>query len=201
MDNTSGQGKAAVVPPEIKGWNWGAFLLNWVWGIGNETYISFLVVIPYFGLIFLFVLGAKGSEWAWRNKKWESVEQFRRVQRKWSLWGLALVAIGLMGALGALVGFHNDPVPKMALERLELNRQVQEELGSPMKAGFASGQTSLKGNEGQANLLIPVVDSRGKGTAYVVATRQNGVWRIDKLVFYLDGSNQEIEVVPQAEVR
>jgi hypothetical protein len=28
--NTSGQGPNAVVPPEIKRWNWGAFLLNWV---------------------------------------------------------------------------------------------------------------------------------------------------------------------------
>jgi len=30
MDNTSGQGKASVVPPEIKKWNWGAFLLSWL---------------------------------------------------------------------------------------------------------------------------------------------------------------------------
>jgi len=25
------------VPAEIDRWNWGAFLLNWVWGIGNNT--------------------------------------------------------------------------------------------------------------------------------------------------------------------
>ena len=30
MDNTSGQGKASVVPPEIKKWNLGAFLLSWL---------------------------------------------------------------------------------------------------------------------------------------------------------------------------
>jgi len=27
----------AEVPDEIDRWNWGAFLLNWIWGIGNNT--------------------------------------------------------------------------------------------------------------------------------------------------------------------
>lgn len=42
MENTSGQGVAAVVPPELDRWNWGAFLLNWIWGIGNNTFIALL---------------------------------------------------------------------------------------------------------------------------------------------------------------
>jgi hypothetical protein len=42
MDNTSGQGERAHVPAEIDRWNWGAFLLNWIWGIGNDTYIALL---------------------------------------------------------------------------------------------------------------------------------------------------------------
>jgi hypothetical protein len=45
-DNTSGQGERAFVPPEIRRWNWGAFLLNWIWGIGNHTYIELLTMIP-----------------------------------------------------------------------------------------------------------------------------------------------------------
>ena len=47
----------------------------------------------------IFVLGAKGREWAWKNKKWDSVEHFNRVQRKWSLWGIWLVVIGFVLAL------------------------------------------------------------------------------------------------------
>ena len=35
MENTSGQGKASVLPAELKGWNWGAFFLHVIWGIGN----------------------------------------------------------------------------------------------------------------------------------------------------------------------
>ena len=88
--NTSGQGKTAAIPPEIKGWNWGAFLLNWIWGIGNETYIAFLCFIPFVSFVMIFVLGAKGNAWAWRNKRWDSVEQFKRVQKKWTIAGLII---------------------------------------------------------------------------------------------------------------
>ena len=33
--NTSGYGSLASMPPEIRHWNWGAFFLTWIWGIGN----------------------------------------------------------------------------------------------------------------------------------------------------------------------
>lgn len=96
--NTSGQKEHAIVPHEIQKWNWGAFFLNWIWGIGNQVWIAFLSFLPVVGWIMPFVLGAKGSEWAWRNKEWESVEHFQRVQRKWAKWGFILfcVWIGFM---------------------------------------------------------------------------------------------------------
>lgn len=75
-NNTSGLGKAAQVPIEIKKWNWGAFFANWIWGIGNRTYSALLTLIPLVGWIFAFVLGVKGSEWAWQNKRWKSVDHF-----------------------------------------------------------------------------------------------------------------------------
>jgi membrane protein YqaA with SNARE-associated domain len=50
----------------------------------------------------VFVLGFKGREWAWRNKKWESVEHFQRVQRKWSLWSLLFVGVALLGVIAAI---------------------------------------------------------------------------------------------------
>jgi hypothetical protein len=89
-DNTSGQGERAFVPPEIRRWNWGAFLLNWIWGIGNDTYIALLTMIPLVDIVMPFVLGAKGSEWAWRNKRWRDVAHFKRVQRNWAIAGVAV---------------------------------------------------------------------------------------------------------------
>jgi hypothetical protein len=72
------------IPPELDRWNWGAFLLNWIWGVGNNTYIALLTFVPFVGIVMPFVLGAKGSRWAWRNGRWDNVEHFKRVQRLWA---------------------------------------------------------------------------------------------------------------------
>ena len=40
-----------AIPAEIRRWNWGAFLFNWIWGIGDQTYIALLALIPGFGFI------------------------------------------------------------------------------------------------------------------------------------------------------
>ena len=94
--NTSGMGKDAVIPPGVAGWSWGAFLLNWIWAVGNRTWIGLLCWVPYLGFVMSFVLGFKGREWAWRNKRWESIEEFQRVQRLWSIWG-TIIMVGLFG--------------------------------------------------------------------------------------------------------
>lgn len=86
--NTSGQGSGSPVPPEIQGWNWGAFLLSWIWGLGNSVMIALLALIIPFWSIYL---GIKGNELAWQNKRWDSVEHFKQVQSKWTRWGLIVV--------------------------------------------------------------------------------------------------------------
>jgi hypothetical protein len=109
--NTSGQGQGAAVPAEIQGLNWGAFLLNWIWGIFNGTMLALLCLIPFLNLIMAIVLLVKGNEWAWQNKRWDSVEHFKSVQRKWAIWGVGLLVAGILlscvfivlaGVLGSL---------------------------------------------------------------------------------------------------
>ena len=99
MENTSGQGETADVPQEIIRWNWGAFFLSWIWGIRNKTYIAFLSVIPVVGFVMMIVLGMRGNEWAWQNKRWESVEQFQHEQKIWSTLGIRLAKIILFLAI------------------------------------------------------------------------------------------------------
>jgi hypothetical protein len=103
MENTSGQGKQAILPEEIKGWNWGAFIFNWLWGLFNGTYIALLSLIPYVGIIMMIILGVKGNEWAWRYKRWDNVEHFKRVQKKWTITGMILIGIAILGIIVALV--------------------------------------------------------------------------------------------------
>jgi hypothetical protein len=52
-------------------------------------------------LIMPFVLGAKGSGWAWRNGRWDSLEHFKRVRRLWAIWG-AVIWIGALALFGGL---------------------------------------------------------------------------------------------------
>lgn len=102
-ENTSGQGSSAVIPQEIRGWNWGAFLLNWIWGVSNSVWIALLALIPYVGFVMSIVLGVKGNKWAWQRKKWDSVEHFKRTQRTWAKWGLVLGIIMLIAIFVAVV--------------------------------------------------------------------------------------------------
>ena len=88
--NTSGQGEQSVIPQEIKGWSWGGFLLTWIWGIGNKTWVGLIALIPAANLVMSIVLGIYGREWAWKNKKWDSVETFKNTQKSWTVWGLIL---------------------------------------------------------------------------------------------------------------
>ncbi len=90
------------IPDEVRGWSWGAFLLNWIWAIGNKTWIGLLAFVPYLGFIMAIVLGFKGREWAWKNNDWESVEHFNEVQKRWSFW--AVLIIGTLFTIGVLAG-------------------------------------------------------------------------------------------------
>jgi len=101
-ENTSGMGKGHPIPEGVKGWSWGAFLLNWIWAIGNKTYIGLLCFVPYVGSVVAIWLGVKGRELAWQNKRWESLEHFNQVQRRWSMW--AGILIGGMIVLGLFAG-------------------------------------------------------------------------------------------------
>lgn len=75
------------VPQEVKGWNWGAFWLTWIWGIKFNVTASFLALVPVVNYIMPFVLGLEGNKMAWKKKKWDSVEQFKAEQRRWSIYG------------------------------------------------------------------------------------------------------------------
>jgi len=81
-ENNSGYGQMAILPFHLRALNWGAFLNPFWWSIFNRTYIGLLVLA--IGPIFSFVLLFKGNEWAWQNRRFESEEEFTRIQRSWA---------------------------------------------------------------------------------------------------------------------
>ncbi len=99
----SGLGATSQLPPELRGWNWGAFLLTWIWGIGNNVWIALIALaglIPYVGwvirIVMAIVLGVHGNEWAWQKKRWDSIEHFRKTQRTWIKWGVGMLVLQLL---------------------------------------------------------------------------------------------------------
>lgn len=91
-------------PSEIKGWNWGAFSYSWIWGIGNKSYLPLLNLIPIFNIVWIFITGFKGNEWAWQKGDYKDVEKFQKVQSTWNRAGivafiLRIVLIGLYAFL------------------------------------------------------------------------------------------------------
>jgi hypothetical protein len=179
------------VPPEIRGWNWGAFLLNWIWGAANGVYIAFLMFVPLVNVVMIFVLGAKGSEWAWRKERWRDVAHFRRVQRLWAIWGFV--------AWGAVIVFYGGAVllfvllfPKMepyvmAVARLTQSPVAISELGAPIAPGFPWGNIKTTGDRGEAALSFSATGSKGHGTVYVDALKSGGKWRLTRLDLAVDG--------------
>lgn len=88
--------------------NWGAFLLGWIWCFGNGKaglgilllILGFLGRTPYIGLLFAIpiiiigiILGVKGNKIAWNNKKWNSVADFEKALKTWNLVGILFTII------------------------------------------------------------------------------------------------------------
>jgi len=83
----------AALESELNKWNWGAFLLTWIWGVGHGVFRSFLTLVPIYGIYEWILLGRKGNRWAWETRSWDSIESFRNTQRKWAMWGIIVDAI------------------------------------------------------------------------------------------------------------
>lgn len=98
--NDSGRGSLSTLPAELRGFNWGALLLAPIWSIFNSTWLGLLSLAPYVGLLMCIVLGFKGNEWAWQNRRWDSIEQFYKDQQDWGF--RALVVYCILLALGVL---------------------------------------------------------------------------------------------------
>lgn len=88
--NNSGCGLflSTPVPEEIKGWNWGAFLLTPLWLVNNRVWIGCFALVPIVGFWMAIALGIKGNEWAWKSRKWESVDLFISHQKRWAIAGI-----------------------------------------------------------------------------------------------------------------
>jgi serine/threonine protein kinase len=109
--NNSGCGinnRDEQVPEEILGWNWGAFLLPWFWLWTNNVWYGLFCFTPQIGWVMTIFMGIKGNEWAWKSRRWRSIEHFKAHQRGWAIAGILIGAplsiILWVGAFWAMKG-------------------------------------------------------------------------------------------------
>lgn len=184
--NTSGQGQEAVLPDELKGLNWGACFLNFIWGLYHRSYLSLLVLIPVVNVVMLFVLLFKGNQWAWANKTWDDVDHFRRVQRQWARAALILVVFGLTAGSGGfywlMTTVHKSSPFLMAVERVRQNPVARKNLGEPINPGwFVSGDFKITGPKGNADFAVSLAGPKGEGKVYVSAVMNAGKWKLGQV--------------------
>jgi hypothetical protein len=201
------------VPPEVKKWNWGAFLLGGIWGLGNGVPIALLSFIPFFGFIMNIILGVKGSEWAWKKKRWESVEHFKRVQKIWAWWAAGIYAFFIVMAVAAGVNEapNTTPVagkPVAGSESNQASHSAPEKktakIGDTVKAGEL--EYTILGVESKKEIKDPLgsVYKPGAGQYLVVEVqvKNNGKdkYTIDTSLFVLkDKEGAEYSPDPMAD--
>jgi hypothetical protein len=97
--------------PQVQGWNWGAFFLNWIWAFAHGLpawgvivlVVSLIPIVNIASLGLTIYLGIRGSELAWRNRPFQSLQQFRETERIWAWWGVGVFILSLMLATAIVV--------------------------------------------------------------------------------------------------
>ena len=176
-------------------WNWGAFLFNWIWGIGNNTYIAFLMFIPIVNIIMPFILGINGYKWAWKNKHWVNEDEFLKNQKDWTKWGLIVVGgmilfftIIFTSVFGTIS--KNEPFVS-AVEIIQNDPLCEEYLGKDLKKGFGwTGSVNTSGSSGDADVSFTIKGSKSTGKCFLVAHTEYDEWIID-LLFVRDKTTEE----------
>jgi Cytochrome oxidase complex assembly protein 1 len=129
---------------------------------------------------------------AWRNGRWDSVDHFRRVQRKWAIWGL-VIWIAVAGFFAAIFGgvfsaLRYSEAYTMATAELQANPVATSILGSPISAGWPTGSISVQGSSsGNAELTFSASGPKAAGTVTALAVKKNGVWSLTRLTLTPDG--------------
>lgn len=106
-------------------WNWGAFLLHWIWGIGHGIWwpcvvmvsigllsLLLLPLVPFLSIVnwvacsilsmgICIYLGIKGNAMAWDNGCYNNYAHFVQKERNWTIaglivWGLFLLSVILI---------------------------------------------------------------------------------------------------------
>lgn len=109
------------IPQELKEFNWGAFLLTFIWGIRFKAWVTLLAIplmlihLPLGFNWILFVIlqlycGFKGNEWAYQVEWWKKYSDFRKTQARWAIAGV-LINITVPIVFGTIISLFVQKSP------------------------------------------------------------------------------------------
>ncbi|MFM9873702.1 MAG: ribonuclease G [Fimbriimonadaceae bacterium] len=81
---------------DLKGWNWGAFALNWIWALNHKYYLGLLCFVPCVGWIMAIYMGLNGNKIAWESGRFSSVDDMQACQAVWKKWGIGILILSVI---------------------------------------------------------------------------------------------------------
>jgi Cytochrome oxidase complex assembly protein 1 len=82
-----------------------------------------------------------------------------------------------------------------AIARTQASAAVAAALGTPIRPGFfVTGDISINGSSGKAELVIPVSGPKGDAAIYVEASKLLGAWHFDRLVVQVGNTGDRIDL-------
>ena len=93
--------------PDLNKWNWGAFAFGWLWGVGNQCYLSLLqlIPIPFLSLVMSILLGIFGNRWAYNSGENKDLASFMATQKTWNRAGVVSVIISVAAVVLFIIFF------------------------------------------------------------------------------------------------
>ncbi len=122
---------------------------------------------------------------------------------KWVVPVVVLTPVLFCGGLLTLVfsvgysALKNQWYYEQAVARTRANAEVTAILGTPVDAGFPSGNLGGSDRSGHADLSIPIWGPDGKGTIYVVAEKSDGQWSFSTLEVAIQPTGELIDLMGQ----
>ena len=100
-------------PPILNLWNWGAFVLPWIWGVCNNIYWPLVIIAlnfipyagPFLGFAISIYLGIFGNKLAWNKVQNNHLDhkRFTRIQGLWNTAGILTFILLLLVVVSLIV--------------------------------------------------------------------------------------------------
>lgn len=110
---------------------------------------------------------------------------------------ILIVALGIGSLIFGVSKMFTSSTPfKYAMEQATSNQDVKDLIGSPIETdGIMQGNINLSGDDGAADFKILIKGSKGKGRIVVIATKDYGKWKYEKLYVQIKDSEEQINLL------